>query len=641
MYLIDKGQRYPNESLPFTERSLTTYVIQTGEMLLAATEDDWKAIDAGSGLYGTGEDTLSLMIAPLKPGDTVIGVISVQSYQFGAYTEEHRQIFMTLANQVATAIKNSLLVQSLRLQAAALNAAANAIVISDETGIIQWVNPAFTAMTGYSSREAIGQKNSLLRSGLQDQAFYKNLWDTLAQGKVWQGELVNRRKDGSLYIEEQIITPVRDEHGNIFRYISIKQDITSRKQAEERETRRRQMMEKVIDLGKSVTKITDLGQCLREIHRNVQQGLGFDRVGLFDYDPVQNRVRGLIGTNPAGKIEDTTWFSEPVEAYEGWVKAIRESRGIYLVENFSANDDLTHRENMRGVAQHAILAGWVGDKPVLLIGVDNLMTRRKFSPEQLEALELFAGYAALAIENAHWNAQLEQRVNERTSQLESANQELEALAYTIAHDLRIPARAMHGFASILKETEAGNLNFASLQRLDRIRDNAKMMGQQVDDLLEFMRVGRAVLHIQTVNMNSLAEMARASLENKMEGRNIRLQVQDLPPCQGDRSLLRQVWVNLLENAIKFTRSHPAAEIEIGVREVQGQTAYFVRDNGVGFDMKFVNNLFGAFQRLHHSEEYEGTGMGLAIAQRILQRHGGRIWAEAQEGEGATFYFMLG
>ncbi|GAB4485512.1 MAG: hypothetical protein OHK0010_04380 [Anaerolineales bacterium] len=641
VYLIDKGQRYPNESLPFTERSLTTYVIQTGEMLLAATEDDWKAIDAGSGLYGTGEDTLSLMIAPLKPGDTVIGVISVQSYQFGAYTEEHRQIFMTLANQVATAIKNSLLVQSLRLQAAALNAAANAIVISDETGIIQWVNPAFTAMTGYSSREAIGQKNSLLRSGLQDQAFYKNLWDTLAQGKVWQGELVNRRKDGSLYIEEQIITPVRDEHGNIFRYISIKQDITSRKQAEERETRRRQMMEKVIDLGKSVTKITDLGQCLREIHRNVQQGLGFDRVGLFDYDPVQNRVRGLIGTNPAGKIEDTTWFSEPVEAYEGWVKAIRESRGIYLVENFSANDDLTHRENMRGVAQHAILAGWVGDKPVLLIGVDNLMTRRKFSPEQLEALELFAGYAALAIENAHWNAQLEQRVNERTSQLESANQELEALAYTIAHDLRIPARAMHGFASILKETEAGNLNFASLQRLDRIRDNAKMMGQQVDDLLEFMRVGRAVLHIQTVNMNSLAEMARASLENKMEGRNIRLQVQDLPPCQGDRSLLRQVWVNLLENAIKFTRSHPAAEIEIGVREVQGQTAYFVRDNGVGFDMKFVNNLFGAFQRLHHSEEYEGTGMGLAIAQRILQRHGGRIWAEAQEGEGATFYFMLG
>jgi light-regulated signal transduction histidine kinase (bacteriophytochrome) len=127
----------------------------------------------------------------------------------------------------------------------------------------------------------------------------------------------------------------------------------------------------------------------------------------------------------------------------------------------------------------------------------------------------------------------------------------------------------------------------------------------------------------------------------MEGRDIRVRVQDLPACQGDRSLLRRVWLNLLANAIKFTRSRPLAEIEIGARQAEGVTEYFIRDNGVGFDMKFVDNLFGAFQRLHHPDEYEGTGMGLAIVQRILQRHGGSIRAEAEEGKGAAFYFTLG
>lgn len=640
VYLVDKDRRYPNDSMPFLEHSLTTYVIQTGEMLLAASEDDWNAIDSGSGVYGTGEDTLSLMIAPLRPAGKVIGAISVQHYQLGMYTEEHRQIFMTLANQVATAIRNSLLVQSLRLQAAALDAAASAIVISDEKGIIQWVNPAFTAMTGYSSQEAVGQKTSLLRSGVHSGALYDELWSTLMEGRVWRGELVNRRKDGSLYVEEQVITPVRDEQGQIFRYISIKQDITSRKQSEERETRRREMMEKVIDLGKAVTKMTDPGQCLREIHHSIQKGLGFDRVGLFDYDPVHNLVRGLLGTSAQGRLEDTSWFSEPVSDYEGWVKAVSETRGLHLVEDYSTRHDLARHEDMRGVKQHATLAAWVGEAPVLLIGVDNLITGRQFSEEQLEALQLFAGYAGLAIENAHWNAQLEQRVAERTRQLEAANQELESLAYTIAHDLRIPARAMHGFASILKETEAKNLNPIALRHLERIRNSAKLMGQQVDDLLEYMRIGRVPLRRQTVDMNILVESACASLEKKMTGREIRLQAQNLPPCQGDPSLLRRAWINLLGNAIKFTSSRPLAEIEIGAREVEGKTEYFIRDNGIGFDMKFSDNLFGAFQRLHHPEEYEGTGMGLAIVQRILQRHGGRIWAEAKEGQGATFYFTV-
>ncbi len=640
IYLIDKGQRYPSASAPMSERTLTAQVIETGELLVIANEADQNALKSMMSLYGTQEDTLSVLIAPLKPGGKVIGAISAQHYQPGMYTEEHRQVFITLANQVATAIENARLVQSLRLQAAALDAAANAIVISDTEGIIQWVNPAFTRLSGYSAAEAIGQKTSLLRSGMQAQAFYDDLWSTLAEGKVWQGELVNRRKDGSPYMEEQTITPVHDEQGRVFRYISIKQDITKRKLDEEQEARRREMMEKVIDLGKAVTKITDLNQCLREIHQSAQNGLGFDRVGLFLYDEKIRRVRGAFGTSRSGEIVDTSNFTQSVDEYEGWLKAISSPRGMTLIQDYEKEvRDIA--DEMRGVKQYVSLAAWAGERPVAVLTADNLITGLEFTEEQLEALQLFAGYAGLAIENADWNAQLERRVAERTAELVAANKEFESLAYTIAHDLRIPARAMHGFASILKETEAENLGPESLQRLDRIRDSAKLMGQQVDDLLEFMRVGRISINRQPVNMNSMVETARARLENKMEGREIRFLAQDLPACEGDRFLLRQVWVNLLDNAIKFTRARAVAEIEIGAQEADGKIEYFIRDNGAGFDMKFTGNLFGAFQRLHHPDEYEGTGMGLAIAQRIIQRHGGRIWAEAREDEGATFYFTLG
>lgn len=640
VYLTDRGTRFPNETVPISDHTLTAHVIKTGEPLVIADDARRTSSNIRRKLYGSQEFSRSLLIAPLKLGGKVMGAFSTQHYQPDMYTDEHTRLFVTLANQVATAIENTRLMQSLRLQAAALDAAANAIMISDIHGIIQWVNPAFTTLTGYSAEEAIGQKTSLLRSGVQEQEFYEAIWRELAAGQVWQGEIVNRRKDGSLYTEEQIITPVRDEQGNVFRYISIKQDITRRKQTEEREARRREMMEKVIDLGKAVTKINDLESCLREIHRSVQTGLKFDRVGIFLYDETTRQVRGTFGTTRTGEIKDSSRFSEAVDEHPGWLKAISDPHSISVVDDFEAfvaEPD----EMMTGVKQHVTLSAWAGEKPVAVITADNLITGRKFSEEQLEALQLFAGYAGLAIENAHWNLQLEQRVTERTRELAAANRELESLAYTIAHDLRIPVRAMHGFASILKETEAGNLNFESLGRLDRIRDSAKEMGQLVDDLLEFMRLGRIKLNRRMVDMNSLAQAAWDSLEKESAGREVMLRVQDLPDCQGDLNLLKQVWLCLLSNALKFTRLRPVAEIEIGAQEEAGVTQYFVRDNGIGFDMEFSGKLFGAFQRLHHADEFEGTGIGLALVQRIIQRHGGHIWAQAEIDQGATFYFTLG
>ncbi|MBI4492018.1 MAG: HAMP domain-containing protein [Chloroflexi bacterium] len=228
----------------------------------------------------------------------------------------------------------------------------------------------------------------------------------------------------------------------------------------------------------------------------------------------------------------------------------------------------------------------------------------------------------------------------RTAQLESAIKELEAFSYTVSHDLRAPLRAMDGFSRILVEEHAPQLTPEAQRYLRLVRDNAQQMGRLIDDLLAFSCLSRQPLAKHRVQPANLARQALAELRSEQEGRQVELSIGDLPPCLGDPALLRQVFANLLANALKFTRPCEVAVIEVGSREEDGQHVYFVKDNGVGFDMRYADKLFGVFQRLHRARDYEGTGVGLAIVQRIVHRHGGRVWAEAEVNQGATFYFTL-
>lgn len=238
------------------------------------------------------------------------------------------------------------------------------------------------------------------------------------------------------------------------------------------------------------------------------------------------------------------------------------------------------------------------------------------------------------------NEVLEQRVRERTAELESANKELEAFSYSISHDLRAPLRAIDGFGRILWDVLKGQVPEDTLRYLVVIRENAQQMGRLIDDLLAFSRLGRQVVNPSLVAPRQLVEHVLETLEPERAGRNIDLKLGELPSCQGDPILLQQVWVNLLSNALKFTRGKNPALVEIGATETGDEIIYFVKDNGAGFDMRYANKLFGVFQRLHRAEEFEGTGVGLAIVQRIVRRHGGRTWAESAPGEGAAFYFAL-
>jgi signal transduction histidine kinase len=240
------------------------------------------------------------------------------------------------------------------------------------------------------------------------------------------------------------------------------------------------------------------------------------------------------------------------------------------------------------------------------------------------------------------NEVLEKRVRERTAELESANNELEAFGSSAAHDLRTPLRAITGFADVLLDPRM-NIPAAEAQRYIRmIREGSVQMGELITALLAFSRLGRQALARQTVDLTQLCRDAYQELERERSGRHVELRLQPLPPADGDPALLRVVFVNLLSNALKYTRARDVAVIEIGVTldGADGAPVFFVRDNGVGFDMRDAGKLFGVFQRLHHTHEFEGTGVGLATVRRIVDRHGGRIWAKAAPQTGAAFYFTL-
>jgi PAS domain S-box-containing protein len=239
------------------------------------------------------------------------------------------------------------------------------------------------------------------------------------------------------------------------------------------------------------------------------------------------------------------------------------------------------------------------------------------------------------------NIELEERVEKRTAELEAANKELEAFSYSVSHDLRAPLRAVNGFAGIVLEEFSSQLPEAGRDYLMRIRNGGERMGVLIDDLLEFSRLSRQLINRRSINTVKVVQNVLDELKPQLAGRQVEIKVGELPASHGDPALLKQVWVNLISNAVKYTRGREPAIVEIGCTREKGDDIFFVRDNGAGFDMQYADKLFGVFQRLHRADEFEGTGVGLAIVQRIIHRHGGRVWAQAEVNRGATFYFTLG
>lgn len=283
----------------------------------------------------------------------------------------------------------------------------------------------------------------------------------------------------------------------------------------------------------------------------------------------------------------------------------------------------------------------VGHGVVWLFGVAGIaLFARQSTRREKERQEADAARNLAADEISKLNSELEQRVLNRTAQLEAANKELEAFSFSVSHDLRAPLRAIDGFSNALLEDYGDKLDDEGKHFLQMLSDNAVKMGKLIDSILSFSRLGRREIEGVELDFGGLADDVIAELRESAPGRNIRFAVGPLPPARGDRVMIRQVLVNLLANAVKFTRPRAEAVIELGGASEAEENVYYVKDNGVGFDMDYAEKLFGVFQRLHVQDEFEGSGIGLAIVKRIVERHGGRVWAQGRVGEGATIYFTL-
>jgi len=489
------------------------------------------------------------------------------------------------------------------LLATAIEQAAETVVITDRDARIQYVNPAFTRSSGYTRDEALGQNPRVLKSGQHDARFYQELWATLAAGKLWHGEFTNRRKDGTLYTEEATIAPVRDASGEITNYIAIKFDVTERKQAEtalaESELRYRQLFER-----------SESALALHEMICDAQGNPCDYR--FLDVNPAFERSTGLSRDQTVGHTArailpglEEFWIDLYGRVAVTGQSAVFENY-THALGRYYAGSAYSPRPNQFAVTF-----------------VD--VTERKRAEEEVRLL----------------NVELEERVRARTAELEAANRELEAFAHSVSHDLRAPLRGIDGWSLALLEDYGERLDALGHRYLDRVRSEAQRMGRLIDDLLHLSRVGLVELLPRPVDLTSLAETIVARLKEAHPGRSIEFMVAPQLKCIGDARLLEIALTNLLDNAVKFTGPRSHARVEFGKTEYQGSPAYFVRDNGVGFDMAYAGMLFGPFQRLHKASEFPGTGIGLATVQRVIHRHGGHIWAEAQKGAGATMYFTLG
>ncbi len=363
--------------------------------------------------------------------------------------------------------------------------------------------------------------------------------------------------------------------------------------------------------------------------------------GVYNRNLLETSLDPLVTISPEGKVTDVNRATELAAGLP---------RERLIGTDFS--DYFTEPGRAREGYQRVLAQGSVVDYPLTIRGaggrsIDVLYNASVFRDEAGRLQGVFAAArdvterkrAEEALQRAH--DELETRVVERTAELTAANKELEAFSYSVSHDLRAPLRAIDGFSRILSADHSTQLNAEARELLQIVRDNTQQMGRLIDDLLTFSRLSRQPLRRETVDLAGLFREAFDDLRTVENERHIEVTVPPLPACSGDRALLKQVVANLASNALKFTRTRDPARVEVGSRADDGNTAYFVRDNGVGFDMRYVHKLFGVFQRLHRMEDFEGTGVGLAIVQRIVHRHGGRVWADARPDAGATFSFTLG
>jgi PAS domain S-box-containing protein len=635
----------------------------------------------------------SRIVVPMQVRGQIIGILGLYRHERGrpAFDEDDLVFAQDLADRAALAISNAQLYldaqselgrrweaeQSLRESEEHLRTVTETaqlgLVMVDQQHRYRYANRAYAAIFNLPAAEIAGQRVA----------------DVLAP--VYEGQIRPRleRAFGGERVSYELVIPTaaadqRDRFYGVtyepgmYRLepvvIVVVAEITERKQAELGLARSARRLQVLADASHAFTEAgTQYQPLLDQVTRTITEVLGegcairllsedaqwLPLVALYDVDPeLMELQRSALSATPL-RVDEASLTTRAFHSRQSLmipVVDMEAARAATKPEYWSLMERMgVHSMLVAPMRVHGHVIG-------VLVVNRHLPGQPSFTDDDRSLVQDLADRAALAISNARLlnqvqrelaertraeaevrllSAELEQRVSARTAELTIANRELEAFSYSVSHDLRAPLRAIDGFSRILLDEYVESLPSEAQHYFDLIRGNAQRMGQLVDDLLAFSRLSRQQIRKQTLDPAVLIAQCLIELRAEQEGRSLAIQIGELPSCSADPALLKQVWVNLLANALKYTRPRDPAKITVDSIIQGAETVYRITDNGVGFDMRYVDKLFGVFQRLHRAEEFEGTGVGLAIVQRIVQRHGGHIWAEAEVDRGATFAFTLG
>lgn len=493
-----------------------------------------------------------------------------------------------------------------------------AIFLIDPNGCIMSWNQGAERIKGYKEEEITGQFISVFYTAddIKRNEPGRNLNTALKNG-IQETEGWRVRKNGSLFWANEVITTLYNEQGNLVGFAQVTRDITDQKSKGDKKEALNFELEKRV--AEKTKKVIANELRFRKLIEN-----SYDGFSLLDKD-----LRTFYRSPSAERING--WSDEERTAYEAVDLVHPDDRGLVsnMLNDVLANPGKTARSTYRVkhrqgyfIWLECLFTNMLNEPAVNAIVCNSRdVTERKQAEQEILLL----------------NETLERKVIERTAQLEAANKDLESFSYSISHDLRTPLRAINGYSAVIKEGYESNLGDKGNAALDTVISSTKLMGQLIDDLLAFSKLGRKEVKLDELNMNKLVNTCFAEL-TEHETKHYTLTVNNLPVCKGDSSMIKQVWMNLIGNAIKYSAKKDSPQIEIGFEDKED--AYFIKDNGIGFDMAYSNKLFGVFQRLHSSKDYEGTGVGLALVKRIIDKHNGSISAKSEPGNGAVFYFTL-
>lgn len=486
--------------------------------------------------------------------------------------------------------------EAITYQAGILEHVNDAVITTDENFFITSWNSAAERMYGWKTEEVIGKRTSeLLRTEFFN-ATREDVIRELRETGRFSAEVTQLHKNGTRIHVDAHSVSMASEDGTITGYVSVNRDLTERKQAESAVLESELRYHRILDAMMEGCQIIDFDWRYVYVNEVAARQGKREPHELFDHT--------MMEMYPG--IEQTELFAVLKECMESRQPKRMDNKFVFP-DNSVGWFDLSVQPIQEGI---------------FVLSTD--ITQRKKTEEEVRRL----------------NEKLEERVIERTAQLHAANKELEAFSYSVSHDLRAPLRAINGYTRILVEDYAGLLDDEGKRVCGVILTETQRMGKLIDDLLSFSRFSRKPIQPALVDMKALAYSVFGELTREPERQRIDFRIAKLPLAQGDPALLHQVWINLISNAIKFSSKVEQAVIEVGTKKSEQDLIYYVQDNGAGFNIQYVDKLFGVFQRLHSDDEFEGTGVGLAIVQRIVQRHGGRVWAEGEVGRGATFYFSL-